>query len=116
MDGELARGWIGARRAALLHRLDDAEGRLSDVRTARADWIDEEHDPEGFSLTFEWAQAEGIRASVATELAELDAAQARLDAGDFGVCASCGQPIPDAQLERSPARTVCVPCANDRRR
>jgi len=81
------------------------------VRAARADWTDEEHDPEGFTLTFAWQQAEGARGEHLAELRELEAAGSRVDAGRFGICASCGLPIPHAQLELRPARTTCVSCA-----
>jgi len=112
---DLALGWIAERRAVVAERLAAVEARLDAVREARGDWIDEEHDPEGFSLTFEWQQAEGSRADHLRELAELDAAEARVHAGTFGVCEVCGRPIPDAQLELRPARTVCVACADRRR-
>ena len=115
-DAVEAQGWIDARRELVRMRLAEADRRLTDVRAARGDWIDEEHDPEGFSLTFEWAQAEGIRAGLTSELAELDAAQGRLDAGTYGVCRRCGESIPGPQLERNPARTECVACADGGRR
>jgi RNA polymerase-binding transcription factor DksA len=111
---DAALSWIAARRAVVTERLAGVEGRLDAVRTARGDWIDEEHDPEGFALTFEWQQAEGSRTEHLAELAELDAAEARVVAGTFGVCEVCGQPIPEAQLELRPARTVCVACAGRR--
>lgn len=106
-----ARRWIAERREAVLERLADVEARLAAVRTSRADWTDEEHDPEGFTLTFEWQQAEGGRAALQAELDELDLAAARVTAGSYGLCASCGLPIPHAQLELRPARTTCVSCA-----
>lgn len=86
------------------------EARLADVRVARGDWTDEEHDPEGFALTFEWQHAEGARTLHQAELAELDAADARLSAGRYGSCVRCGQPIPTEQLALRPARTSCVAC------
>lgn len=107
---EPALAWIAARRALIADRLAGVEERLAAVRSARGDWIDEEHDPEGFALTFEWQQAEGSRAEHVHELAELDAAEARVAAGTYGVCTVCGQPIPDAQLELRPTRTTCVAC------
>jgi len=108
-------GWIADRRSVVSERLAGVEARLDSVRTARGDWIDEEHDPEGFALTFEWQQAEGSRTDYLAELAELDAAEARVHAGTYGVCEVCGQPIPEAQLELRPARTTCVACADRRR-
>jgi DnaK suppressor protein len=109
-----ARRWIDDRRASVRERLGEAESRLTAVRAARGEWTDEEHDPEGFALTFEWQHAEGSRAQHLAELLDLDRAEARLEAGDYGICASCGQPIPAEQLQLRPARTSCVACADRR--
>jgi DnaK suppressor protein len=114
-DDALARRWIDDRRSAVRERLAAVEDRLAQVRVSRGDWTDEEHDPEGFTLTFEWQQAEGIRTQHLAELADLDRADAEVTAGQYGFCERCGEPIPAAQLERRPARTECVPCADRRR-
>jgi DnaK suppressor protein len=98
----------------VLARLADVETRLTEVRTARSDWTDEEHDPEGFTLTFEWQQAEGARGAHQAELLELDRALARIADGSYGICTSCGLPIRHDQLELRPARTMCVSCAEAR--
>ncbi|MEO8261449.1 MAG: TraR/DksA C4-type zinc finger protein [Pseudolysinimonas sp.] len=102
---------IDARRREIEERLAAVESRLVAVRAARGEWTDEEHDPEGFALTFEWQQAEGARTQHLAELAELDAADTRVADATYGICARCGQMIPDAQLELRPARTTCVACA-----
>lgn len=44
------------------------------------------------------------------ELDEIDAAQARLAAGTFGVCEGCGTPIPLTRLRALPTVRHCVPC------
>ncbi len=108
--------WIAARRSELLGEIGATERRLGYVREARGDWIDEEHDPEGFSLTFEWQHAEGQHAAAVAELRALDEAEARVASGTYGVCARCGEPIPTGQLELRPARTECVACTDARRR
>lgn len=108
--------WIAARRAALHRQLGITERRLDDVRAARGDWIDEEHDPEGFALTFEWQHAEGQHTATVAELRALDEAAVRVAGGGYGLCESCGMPIPAGQLELRPARTACVACADARRR
>ena len=95
-------------------RLDEAESRLTAVRVARGDWTDEEHDPEGFALTFEWQHAEGSRAQHLAELLDLDRAEARIEAGGYGICERCGAEIPAEQLQLRPARTTCVACADRR--
>ncbi len=113
-DPDAARGWIAARRAIVEERLAAVEARLAAVREERGEWSDEEHDPEGFALTFEWQHAEGAAREHRQELAELDAAEARVREGAYGVCTVCGNPIPEAQLERTPTRTTCVACADRR--
>ena len=110
------RRFIDARRAEIRERLADVEQRLAELRIARSEWTDEEHDPEGFTLTHEWSRLEGSRSEYATELIELDRAQSRLEAGDYGICIVCGQPIPEGQLELRPARTMCVACVSAGRR
>jgi DnaK suppressor protein len=46
-----------------------------------------------------------------TEIARIDAALARLGAGDYGHCLKCGEPIGARRLELNPAVTLCVECA-----
>jgi RNA polymerase-binding transcription factor len=105
-----AQSRIRDRRRTIEERLTQVQARLADVRIARHDWTDEEHDPEGFALTFEWQQAEGARARYELDLHALDAAEGRLRDGRYGLCDNCGGPIPDAQLEIRPERTTCVTC------
>jgi RNA polymerase-binding transcription factor DksA len=110
-----ARRRLADRRAVVRTRLSEIEARLNSVRSARSEWTDEEHDPEGFTLTHEWSHAEGLRAEYQHESAELDRAEARVIAGTFGICERCSLPIPDEQLERSPARRECVACTDGTR-
>jgi DnaK suppressor protein len=44
------------------------------------------------------------------ELDEIDAAQARLEAGTFGVCEGCHHSIPLARLRARPTARLCVSC------
>jgi len=43
-------------------------------------------------------------------LDEIDAAQARLEAGCFGICERCRKPIPLRCLRTMPTTRCCVPC------
>ena len=45
-----------------------------------------------------------------SRLAEVGEALKRIENGTFGVCSSCGEPIPSRRLERLPAASLCVPC------
>ena len=44
----------------------------------------------------------------ADQRAQVEAALARIDAGTYGTCVDCGQPIPDARLEVRPEAARCV--------
>ena len=53
------------------------------------------------------------------QLALVDEALARLDAGAFGMCVRCGRPIADERIEALPWAARCIDCqrvaAGDRR-
>jgi RNA polymerase-binding transcription factor DksA len=102
--------------SARARELDDMLARLTDdettLRADRADGTaDDEHDPEGSTLSGEWQRVEVLRRNARAERAEVEQALRRLAAGDYGRCVSCGQPIPAARLEARPMATMCVVCA-----
>ena len=72
---------------------------------------DDEHDPEGVTLSSEWSRLTGLAEGAASELQQVDDALARMDAGTYGVCANCGRPIPPERLEVRPFAVYCVACA-----
>ncbi|QIG45677.1 TraR/DksA family transcriptional regulator [Nocardioides anomalus] len=72
---------------------------------------DDEHDPEGATIAFERSQVATLARQLTHQLAELDAARERLDAGTYGACERCGAPIPEGRLEARPAARTCVACA-----
>ncbi|GAB2838621.1 TraR/DksA family transcriptional regulator [Microbacterium insulae] len=99
-------------RDAAQTRLDALDRDIAELRRDRgADTADDEHDPEGVTLSSEWARLAGLREDAVRELAEADAAIARRAGGDDGRCADCGRSIPLARLIARPAATRCVECA-----
>ncbi|MFZ2032742.1 MAG: TraR/DksA family transcriptional regulator [Candidatus Dormiibacterota bacterium] len=52
-------------------------------------------------------QARTIYATVA----DIDEALDRIEAGTYGRCISCGDPIPGERLEAVPWAALCVPCS-----
>ena len=50
----------------------------------------------------------------AAELRRIEAALARIDAGDYGICVECGEEIAVRRLEFDPATPHCVECASGR--
>jgi DnaK suppressor protein len=79
-----------------------------------------EHEPG--DVQFDEEGGEGGTANVDRELdlvlsaqaraaaSEIDRALAKIDAGTYGICEQCGQPIPDARLQALPAAALCVAC------
>jgi hypothetical protein len=50
------------------------------------------------------------RDSVERLLGEIRAAQARVDAGSYGICTGCGDAIPTPRLELRPWAATCTRC------
>ena len=54
-----------------------------------------------------------LDAQGATELDQVDQALARLDAGEYGLCTGCEEPIAEARLKALPYATLCIQCAEE---
>ncbi|UYO96917.1 TraR/DksA C4-type zinc finger protein [Microbacterium sp. M28] len=72
---------------------------------------DDEHDPEGVTLSSEWSRLTGLAEAAQAELRQVEDALTRVDAGTYGVCTACGNGIPPERLEVRPFAELCVPCA-----
>ena len=93
------------RLAALTHDFDEV------VAASRDTNADDEHDPEGATIAFERSQIEALARQAEHHLEEIDAAVKRVDAGTYGICEVCGNPISAARLEARPTARVCIVCA-----
>lgn len=117
MDRRSARAVLAADRDATVARIQAMTAELAAVAAAAAGSnLDDEHDPEGSTVAFEREQLAALRAVAQQHLDEIDAALGRLDAGSYGSCLQCGQPISDERLAALPAAPLCVTCASGRRR
>ena len=58
------------------------------------------------------AMAKATDARRSMERAQLQAALARIDDGEFGYCEDCGDEIATGRLKLNPAATKCIECAN----
>jgi DnaK suppressor protein len=74
---------------------------------------------EGFAdsgqVTAERGEVDALATSLLEGLHEVDDALAKLDAGTYGSCESCGEPIGDNRLEAMPSARFCMSCASARR-
>jgi DnaK suppressor protein len=81
------------------------------AEAASAGGTDDEHDPEGATLAFERQHTAALLEQAREQLTAIGAALDRLEAGRYGVCERCGQPIGDDRLAARPAARTCVRCA-----
>lgn len=103
---------LARRRREAAEQLDEAMRELAELRRMReVQYDDDEHDPDGVSLSSEWSRLEGLKQTRLDALAAIDAAAARIDRGEDGICSVCGQPIAPARLEARPEATTCIRCA-----
>jgi len=94
-----------SQRAALVTAIDA-------MRLARSlTFADDEHDPEGSTVSLDQARDAALLDRTEQTLTELTAAQQRLAAGTYGVCEVCGRPIPAERLLARPEARHCVPCS-----
>ena len=85
---------------------------IDQMRTARSlTSADDEHDPEGSTVSLDQARDSALLVRTEQTLAELVAARERLVAGRYGRCEQCGDPIPDGRLRARPEARLCVSCA-----
>ncbi len=110
-----ARSRLQDERRSLQHQLLIAQQTVADLRQARtqADG-DDEHDPEGATVSQQWSHHHGLVVALQRRLAENEEAVARLDEGTYGTCARCGGPIGAGRLEARPSAELCLPCATRR--
>ena len=68
----------------------------------------DQHPAELATETIERELDQSVVLHVQTELTEVEAAVAKLEAGTYGLCEACAKPISDARLEALPAARYCI--------
>ena len=105
---------LESRRAELLalraRMLATAEGIVPDdsetgeINSAAGDQHLADHASDMLDREMDWTLEENAEHIVQ----EIDAALARIDEGTYGICAACGEPIPEERLDAVPYATLCV--------
>lgn len=99
-------------RAATVRRAEDLARSFDGIVEATSDVAtDDEHDPEGNTIAWERQQIAALLDEARNTLADIDAAERRIDDGLYGTCATCGLEIAAERLVALPATPVCVSCA-----
>jgi RNA polymerase-binding transcription factor DksA len=68
----------------------------------------DQHPADQGSETLEREQSLSVLEQLDAELADVERAFRRLEAGEYGTCELCGKPIGDARLEARPAARYCM--------
>lgn len=100
-------------RQQLLVRREELNGRINKLSNS-ARHIDEPLTPDFSEQAVERQNDEVLEAlgdAGRQELAQINRALAHIEAGEYGVCDSCGATIPAARLEILPYSDLCVACA-----
>ena len=108
MDLERARASLKAERERLMAELGEPienPGQMTYGSQAGA-----------ATAVFEQQRDLALRDHERSQLAQVEAALAALDAGTYGTCRNCGNPIAAGRLEAIPWAQLCIDCAAKARR
>ena len=97
-------------RKALLSRLEQNGrfGQTDPIREVTGDSSIDNHPADQGSEVFERAKDLALNERTERTLDHIDQALRRMDAGEYGKCAECGNPIPYERLEVLPFTQYCV--------
>ncbi|MEO7837150.1 MAG: TraR/DksA C4-type zinc finger protein [Acidimicrobiales bacterium] len=119
IEGAGADKFFEEQRALLEEERISYVAQAADLK-AEADQLAQEMEPgdiqfdeesgEGATAAVDRERDLALSAQARVEVAEIDHALARIDAGTYGICESCGQPIPRARLKALPHARLCVAC------
>ena len=74
---------------------------------------------EGFAdsgqVTAERGEVDALAGRLLENLRDVENALAKFDAGTYGACEACGEPITEARLEAMPSARLCIACASSKR-
>ena len=101
---------LSQRKQQLQARLDDLQSRLVTIDTEldshqSKDWEDLATEREADEVL------EAMGQSGQQEIRQIKAALGRIASGEYGVCATCGDPISDERLNVLPYTPFCRNCA-----
>ena len=112
--------WTGSELAEVRETLEtDAAGLRRDIGQAESQIADRledgirdagDDDADAGAKTFEREHEFAMTSNARHLLEQTERAVARIDAGTYGACESCGQPIGKARLMAFPRAVLCVTC------
>lgn len=105
-DMQALRAELLTQAETLTRRVEKIESHLRGVdREAPDDWSDRAQFLENDAVL------EALDDQERAQVVQIRAAIARIDAGTYGVCSQCEEPIAPGRLQALPSTTSCIRCA-----
>ena len=96
--------------AQLREEKSELENRVNRIHEHARDPLESDSSEQAAQLG-NVAVVSALENEATQELAEINAALQRIEAGTYGKCVTCGETIQRARLVARPASTQCVGCA-----
>ena len=87
---------------------DEAEKLAEDMEPGDVQF--DEESGEGDTVNVERERDLALSAQALAEVVAIDTALGKIDAGTYGVCEKCNEPIPKERLKALPHAALCVRC------
>ncbi len=105
VDISTIRDQLKSRLETLNQRIGKIEGDLPTAPSAN--WADQATETQGNQVL------DNVEGSAVIEAQQVHAAIARIDAGTYGACSTCGEPIGEKRLQALPYATQCMDCVTE---
>jgi DnaK suppressor protein len=99
---------LRAEREELLVQIADLEKRAAGEDAGTRVYDDVHGEPE--TATYERERVLSLLDNSRDLLEQVNVALERIDAGTYGICASCGKPIEAARVKALPHASLCIAC------
>ncbi|MHB1164612.1 MAG: TraR/DksA family transcriptional regulator [Candidatus Nanopelagicales bacterium] len=103
------RAALNADHRMLLDEITNAEAGLADLIRDSGDGAGDDQADAG-SKTFEREHEMSLANNARDMLDQVAHALARIDAGTYGICESCGKAVGKYRLQAFPRATLCLAC------
>jgi DnaK suppressor protein len=107
----------GARRALSeqrVHLRREIAEQGADPDSDEVSFVDDAGFSDRSHSTQERSRLISVVQTLRSNLAEVERALVRIDAGTYGTCERCGKPIDPARLEARPWALLCIDCKQKR--
>jgi DnaK suppressor protein len=109
-DTEKIRSALAERREELKAEYDQTLNEIAELQRDRLTDSAGDDQADTGTKTFEREQEISLANNILERINQVERALERLDAGSYGWCERCGNPIPVERLAAFPSATLCVSC------